>query len=206
LFLREGIFSVGIGADRYAVGMQLLERGGLDVILLDDGFQHRRLHRDLDIVCVDALRPFPGWGVPPMGYLREPLAALERADVIVLTRARAGVEMTGLKRMMGGKEVFAVGTEEWLPELPAEGRRVAFCGLGNPGSFRQSLDRMGLGGVELVEFRDHHEYSAADLAGLRAKGEVLITTAKDAVKLDGGVYVLEQRMVVPSGLNSRTRP
>ena len=206
LFLREGVFAVGIGADRYAVGMQLLERGGLDVILLDDGFQHRRLHRDLDIVCVDALRPFPGWGVPPVGYLREPLAALERADVIVLTRARAGVEMTGLKRMMGGKEVFAVGTEEWLPELPAEGRRVAFCGLGNPGSFRQSLDRMGLGGVELVEFRDHHEYSAADLAGLRAKGEVLITTAKDAVKLDGGVYVLEQRMVVPSGLNSRTRP
>lgn len=206
LFLREGLFAVGIGADRYEVGLKLLERGGLDVILLDDGFQHRGLARDLDIVCVDALRPFPGWGVPPMGFLREPFTALGRADVFVITRARAGFEMTGLTAMLGGKDVFVIETEERLPELPLEGRRVAFCGLGNPGSFRQSLDRLGLGGVELVVFPDHHEYVAADLAGLRAKGEVLITTAKDAVKVSGLVYVLEQRLVVPAGLKSRTRP
>ncbi|MCX6612445.1 MAG: tetraacyldisaccharide 4'-kinase, partial [Acidobacteria bacterium] len=206
LFLREGIFAVGVGADRYQAGLQLLSRGDLDVILLDDGFQHRGLARDLDIVCVDGLRPFPGWGVPPMGYLREPLTSLERADVFVITRARAGVEMTGLKRMLGGKEVYTVGTEELLPELPEVGKRVAFCGLGNPGSFRQSLDRLGLGGVELVVFPDHHDYSEADLAGLRARGEVLITTAKDAVKVRGAVFVLEQRLVVPAGLKKRTRP
>jgi 3-deoxy-D-manno-octulosonic-acid transferase len=203
LFLREKLFAVGIGADRYAVGKMMLERTPLDVVLLDDGFQHRRLHRDLDVVCVDALRPFPGWNVPPAGWLREPLSSLGRADVFVLTRLRRGVEMTGLKRMLGTQPVFGVEVVESLPELPAEGRRVAFCGLGNPGSFRQSLDRMGLADVELVVFPDHNEYGKADVELLGQKGEVWITTAKDAVKLEREVFVLEQRAVAPEGLVER---
>ena len=203
LYLRDGRFAVGVGADRYEVGRALLERGGLDLILLDDGFQHRRLARDFDLVCVDALQPFAGCEVPPAGWLREPLAGLSRADAFVLTRTRKGVVMAGLGAELGqyGGLVFSLQVEEQLDALP-EGRRLAFCGLGNPGSFRQSLDRMGMADVELVEFVDHHEYSERDLQRLRARGEVLITTAKDAVKLPDlrDVFVLEQRVVLPGGL------
>lgn len=204
LFLREGRFAVGIGGDRYRVGRMLLERGDLDVILLDDGFQHRRLHRDLDLVCVDGLRPFTGWGVPPAGWLREPLSALSRADGFVVTRGREGVAMTGMARVLGDQPVFAARTREWIEGLPEAGRRVAFCGLGNPGSFRQSLDRLGLGSVDLVVFPDHHEYTGADWAQLREMGEVRITTAKDAVKLGAveGLFVVEQELVVTASLFS----
>ena len=203
LYLRDGRFAVGIGADRYEVGLAMLERGGLDLILLDDGFQHRQLARDFDLVCVDALRPFAGYGVPPAGWLREPLGGLSRADAFVLTRTRKGVAMAGISAELarfGGveKPVFAAVMEERIDELPA-GRRLAFCGLGNPGSFRQSLDRMGMAEVDLVEFADHHEYSEADLRQLRLRSDALITTAKDAVKLDDlrGVFVVEQKVVLP---------
>ncbi len=201
LFLREGIFGLGVGGDRYRVGRKLLERFEADVFLLDDGFQHRGLARDCDLVCVDALRPFPGWNVPPAGWLREPLTALRRADGFVLTRVRKGVATSGLRRMLGDKPVFEVGVTEVVPEMPA-GRRVAFCGLGNPASFRQTLDRLGMRDVELVVFGDHHEYSPADVERLRGMGDVLVTTAKDAVKLDGvrGVYVVEQAAQAPAEL------
>ena len=206
LYLRDGRFAIGIGADRYEVGRALLERSGLDLILLDDGFQHRRLARDSDLVCVDALRPFAGYGVPPAGWLREPLSGLSRADAFVLTRTRKGVVMAGIEAELahfGGPEkpVFTLAVKERM-ESPPEGRRLAFCGLGNPGSFRQSLDRLGLAEVELVEFADHHEYNEADLRRLRMRGEVLITTAKDAVRLDDlrGIFVLQQTVVLPGGL------
>ncbi len=198
LFLRESRYAVGVGADRYQVGRALLERYPVDILLLDDGFQHRRLERDFDLVCVDALRPFPGWGVPPAGWLREPLGALRRADAFAITRGRRGVDYRGLEQVLG-RRGFMIETRESLAELPEQGRRLAFCGLGNPASFRQSLDAIGLREVELVEFTDHHEYSAGDMEALRARAEVLITTAKDAVKV-GGVYVLEQEAVLPAGL------
>ena len=152
---------------------------------------------------MDALQPFAGCEVPPAGWLREPLAGLSRADAFVLTRTRKGVVMAGLGAELGhyGGLVFSLAVDEQMDALP-EGRRLAFCGLGNPGSFRQSLDRMGMADVELVEFADHHEYSEGDLQRLRARGEVLLTTAKDAVKLPDqrGVFVLQQRVMLPDGL------
>ncbi len=203
LFLREGIFAVGIGGNRYRVGQRLLETAAVDVLLLDDGFQHRGLARDLDLVCVDALRPFPGWNCPPAGWLREPLEALRRADAFVLTRTRQGVNYAGLKRLLGEKPVWIPAVREKLPELPEEGRRVAFCGLGNPASFRQSLDRMGLEELELVVFQDHQEYGKTELEQLRQQGEVWITTAKDAVKVGEKVYVLEQEYELGEGMLAR---
>jgi 3-deoxy-D-manno-octulosonic-acid transferase len=203
LFVAEGIFAVGIGADRHEVGKRLLERGKLDVLLLDDGFQHRRLARDLDVVCVDALRPFPGWGVPPAGWLREPLAALRRADVFVLTRVARGVEPVGLRALLGDKPVYVAQVEETLPELPPAGRRVAFAGIGNPAAFRQTLDRLGLSEVPLVIFADHHNYQEDDWRRLRTIGEVWITTAKDAVKVPAGmpVYVVRQQFKIDHSFN-----
>lgn len=200
LFLREGKYGVGIGADRYRVGRRLIEEAGVEVVILDDGFQHRRLQRDFDLVCVDALRPFPAWGCPPAGWLREPFSALGRADGFVLTRAQKGLDYAGLRAVLGGKPVWQPEVAERLEELPATGRRVAFCGIGNPAAFRQSLDRLGLSAVDLVGFSDHHDYTEADWARLAALGEVWITTAKDAVKVKRKVYVLEQNYVLAPDL------
>lgn len=202
LFIRAGDYAVGIGGDRYEVGKALLERYPVDLLLLDDGFQHRRLARDFDLVCVDALRPFPGWNVLPAGLLREPIEALRRASAVAITRGRRGVVYSGLAGVLG-KPPFVVTTSETLDELPKHGSRIAFCGLGNPASFRQSLDAIGLRDVELVTFPDHHEYSARDLADLRERGDLWITTAKDAVKLgdSAGYFVLRQSTVLGQDLS-----
>lgn len=201
LFLSTKSYAVGIGADRYAVGRDLLDRYPVDLLLLDDGFQHRQLERDFDLVCIDALRPFPGWGVPPAGWLREPLSALCRADAFVITRARRGVVYSGLERLLG-QCPFVAGSRESLATLPTQGRRIAFCGLGNPASFRQSLDAIGLRDVLLLTFPDHHEYSAQDLADFSAQGESWITTAKDAVKIGArpALFVLQQETVLSAEL------
>ena len=96
LFLRAGVAPLGIGADRHATGALLESRFHAEVILLDDGFQHWRLERQLDIVLIDSLDPFSGDALFPMGRLREPLAALERADVFLITRAEPGRPLDGI--------------------------------------------------------------------------------------------------------------
>ena len=202
LLLRAGDYVVGVGTDRYEVGKALLERYPVDLLLLDDGFQHRRLERDFDLVCVDALRPFPGWSVPPAGLLREPIEALQRASAFAITRGRRGVKYSGLERVLG-KPPFVVSTIETLDALPKHERPIAFCGLGNPASFRQSLDALGLRDVELMTFPDHHEYTARDLADLRKRGDLWITTAKDAVKMPGDAQfsVLRQVTILSPNLS-----
>src|SRR5262249_40282952 len=92
IFVRSGLAPVGVGKDRYAVGRLLEEQFGVDVLLLDDGMQHVRLARALDIVLIDALDPFAGGELFPVGRLREPLSGLARADVFVITRS----EFSGL--------------------------------------------------------------------------------------------------------------
>lgn len=153
IYLKSGVASVGIGADRYLTA-KLIEKD-VDVFLLDDGFQHWALDRDLDIVLIDPLDPHAGGGVFPAGWLREDFAALERADVVLRP-------------------------EKKLLNPPPPGRYSAFCGIGNPMSFRQSLESVG---IELSEFRvfpDHHRYTLEDLDGLEGP---LLTTEKDAMNL-----------------------
>ena len=87
IFVRSGLAPVGIGADRYRAGMQLRHELGADVMLLDDGFQHLKLARDVDIVLIDALDPFGGGAVFPLGRLREPMEGLARADLILISRS-----------------------------------------------------------------------------------------------------------------------
>lgn len=171
LYLRSGAAAVGIGADRLETA-KLLE-SHVDVFLLDDGFQHWALERDMDIVLVDPLDPNAGGGVFPAGFLREGPAALSRADWIVTP-------------------------EKIALNPPPPGRYSAFCGIGNPASFRRTLE---LAGVEVAEWRtfsDHHSYTLEDLDGLP---EPLITTEKDAVNLPPelrkNVYVLRIGLQVP---------
>jgi 3-deoxy-D-manno-octulosonic-acid transferase len=203
LYLAGGQYALGVGADRYAVGRELLDRFDANVLLLDDGFQHRRLHRDFDLVLVDAAWPFPGLDVPPVGLLREPLEALGRADAILLTRTERGRGYARLRRLLPeGTAVFEAEEELTLSREVDPEDALAFCGLGNPGSFRLSLERLGLGTLPLRSFSDHHAYTRAEQEALRLEAHWLVTTAKDAAKWERReeLAIVEQRYRLPEGL------
>jgi tetraacyldisaccharide 4'-kinase len=184
LFLRDGRFAVGIGADRYQTGRALLDRFEADFLLLDDGFQHRQLHRDFDLVLIDSLLPFPGGDVPPAGLLREPLDALRRAHAFLFTKTQAHREYTALRQLLPPHAPVFTAEERVTLTRPVEdpSNSLAFCGLGNPAGFRLSLDRLGLHQVPLAVFPDHHNYSLATQNELRLRAHTLITTEKDLTK------------------------
>jgi tetraacyldisaccharide 4'-kinase len=189
--------------DRLAAARLAIEEFESQLILLDDGFQHRRLARDLDIVVVDALEPFGYEHVFPRGTLREPLEGIARADVVVLSRADlVEAEMRGvIQRRINRHAPSAAWVESrHAPrELrSASGRRqplesltgpiAAFCGIGNPLGFRRCLEDRGFSVVGFREFPDHHRYTRADVDSLAAwskslAASALVTTHKDLVKL-----------------------
>jgi tetraacyldisaccharide 4'-kinase len=210
LFLRSGLAPVGIGADRFETGRLLAQTYGADVLVLDDGFQHHRLARSLDIVLIDALNPFGGESVFPLGRLREPLQALARADLILITRSDftdlAPAIERRLRRWNSQAPVFqarleprawvahATGERHPLPGRPFR-RPAAFCGLGNPQSFRRTLDQQGIHLTDWLEFTDHHHYRARELRYLRHHAaergaDALVTTEKDVANLCQGADAL----------------
>lgn len=196
-------------ADRATGGRELEERG-VDVIVMDDGFQHRRLFRDLDWVLVDATRP---WGLPagagedlglaallPRGYLRETLGGLARAHAVILTRTDQAaperverLEDEVLRHAPGSAVVHARhapsrvirpdGTEAPVEELRGE-RVILASGIGNPDAFEQAVRDLGAEVVEHRRFPDHHPWRPEDLSGCDGGEPRLVTTAKDAVKLE----------------------
>jgi tetraacyldisaccharide 4'-kinase len=194
-----------VGADRVGAGRLALRRFGPDAILLDDGFQHRRLHRDVDLVLLDAADPFGGGRLLPRGRLREPLGALRRAHGVLVTHADRVADCAPLgeaiRRLSGGvpdawarhRAVCLVdverGAEERLETL--EGRKVlAVCGIGRPASFLDTLHGLGAQLVGAKAFPDHHAFreedrrAVADAASM-AGAEWILTTEKDAVRLTG---------------------
>jgi tetraacyldisaccharide 4'-kinase len=202
-YVAAGTFAIGIGADRYETGRQLLDRYEAEVLILDDGFQHRGLHRDFDLVLVDAALPFPGLDVPPVGLLREPLEGLKRADAILLTRTESGRGYKRLRERLPETVSVYEAREELGLSRPVEDRdALAFCGIGNPGGFRLSLERLGLGHLRVRAFPDHHRYSEAERKALRLEAHTLVTTAKDAAKWPDGedLVIVEQRYVLPQEL------
>jgi tetraacyldisaccharide 4'-kinase len=179
---------------------------GAEVIVLDDGFQHRRLARDLDIVAVDATDPFGCGFLVPRGLLREPLDGLARADAVVLTRctlvdpARRADIRDALARHAGGlPPVWAEATHRPVglrqaggqtePLDSLRGRRIVACaGIGNPAAFHRSLAVTGADVAAFRAFPDHHAYSPGDLNELgvwaaREQATMLVTTLKDLVKI-----------------------
>lgn len=191
-------------AERRADGARTAIDLGADVILLDDGYQHLALARDVNLLLLDAADPFGGGRLPPGGRLREPLSALARADAIVFTRVNRG------NPTPEARETVA----RWNPEAPvftarlrpaglwdesgspvaifelATRRFVAVCGVANPAGFAASLAELELRPEELFAFPDHHRYSRRNLARIRRAadrtGSVwIVTTEKDAVKLEG---------------------
>lgn len=196
--------------ERARGGAKLVELG-CDAVVLDDGFQHRKLARDVDLVLVDATRP---WGLPadergravkallPRGLLREPPSSLARAHALVITRCDAigAAELDALERELAeiapgrGVALARHAPRAWVDERGARtelatlrGKRVdVVSAIGNPAAFERTLRGLGVELAEVRRFPDHHRYVAADLdglGGLGADGRVLVTTQKDAVKL-----------------------
>jgi tetraacyldisaccharide 4'-kinase len=203
IFLRSGVAPVGIGGDRFAAGAELIRKFHSDSLILDDGFQHSALARDLDIVLIDALNPVAGGGVFPLGRLREPFSAIARADVVVITRADfsdlAPAIERAIRRWNNRAPIFcanfrprewvsAASGERYPPDRPPFRRAGAFCGLGNPQSFRRTLAQLGVEPVGWEEFEDHHRYRTRELQSLmhgfgQLGADAMATTEKDAVNL-----------------------
>jgi 3-deoxy-D-manno-octulosonic-acid transferase len=203
IFLRSGCAHLGIGADRWATGRLVEEKFRPDIFLLDDGFQHRRLARDLDIVLLDALNPLAGGTVFPLGDLREPWAALSRAEVFIIMRAAPDREYQGLQNHLRSVNpaapIFRATVEPryWSNYLTSEQRDpppgpvAAFCGLGNPASFWTTLKTLEIEPAFRWTFGDHHRYTYQQIKRLAAEAcmhgaTALLTTEKDVVNLPEG--------------------
>lgn len=189
-------------ADRVLAGRMAIAEFGVQAAILDDGFQHRRLGRDLDLVLIDATRPFGFEYVLPRGLLREPISSLRRADAIIITRADQ-VEPAAIERI-------TAQVREWQREAPivravhqpagfvdlagqsmtlTAGRRVGcFAGIARPEAFVRTMTDLGFPPSATRWYDDHHAYSLNDVRELCTwaadeRVEVLATTEKDAVKL-----------------------
>lgn len=192
------------GADRADLAGTAVEELESEVLILDDGFQHRRLHRDLDVVLIDATCPWGHGWLLPGGLLREPARSLRRAHAVILTRCDlAGVERGRLReevRRIAPRVVVAEAVHRpqmWVnadgrtePVGAFAGRAVAgVCGIGNPQAFRRTLEGVGVTVSELRTYPDHHPYTRADIDDLTAWAAkqpadgFIATTQKDLVKM-----------------------
>ncbi|MGE3465328.1 MAG: tetraacyldisaccharide 4'-kinase [Pyrinomonadaceae bacterium] len=188
-------------ADRVAAAKWAIDEFGISVFVLDDGFQHRRAKRDVDIVCIDATDPagdgraagLSNGKMLPAGRLREPVHNLVRADIIVITRSALVEDISDLRseisNLCPNSNVFLANNRISQSQDEIDGLSVAaFCGLGNPDAFFDQMRNAGVNLVAAKAYPDHHRYSQNDVYELEqiaveAGGEYLMTTAKDAVKL-----------------------
>jgi tetraacyldisaccharide 4'-kinase len=190
-----------ISRDRFDAGLFAYHKHGTNFFILDDGFQHVTLHRDLDLVLLDATRPFGNMHLLPWGPLREPLDHLKRADAFVLTRSdeNAALIVTDfLKNKFSGKPVFrsrhmpqkVVFPRSWRSYGPAFllGKKVAaFSGIAKPAQFRDTLEKLGAEVLLFKAFPDHYPFSRAQIEEmiLQAKNaDCLMTTEKDWVRIE----------------------
>ncbi|MCK4871256.1 MAG: tetraacyldisaccharide 4'-kinase [Phycisphaerales bacterium] len=206
----ERLPGVPIAADpnRYDAVTKLLEaQPTIDCVVLDDGFQHRRLARNLDLVLIDAARPPWADHLLPRGLLREPAASLRRAHGVIVTHSEVLSETDArsfaqhVQRLHGaepiawtehawtGLELTEDGQERTEPVTYLAGQRVlAVCAIGRPGAFLSRIERCGATLVERVALRDHHAYSRKGIARIldrarRTSAAAIVTTAKDWVKI-----------------------
>jgi tetraacyldisaccharide 4'-kinase len=192
------------GADRVALGRAAVEELESEILVLDDGFQHRRLARDLDVVLVDATNPWGYGHLLPRGLLRESPRQLRRASLVLLTRCdQAEAEELGRLRAtvarlapqapvvetMHGPVALVNGMASAALQRLREQPVAAFCGLANPEAFRHTLLDLGAEVCAFRAFPDHHAYARADVESLavwvreQARDCLVVTTQKDLVKL-----------------------
>jgi tetraacyldisaccharide 4'-kinase len=188
----------GVGADRYAEGQRIEAEHPIDVFLLDDGFQHLQLARDVDVLLLDGTHPLKNEALLPAGTLREPISAGERADIVVVTRDSGQADETiahgrresfffAQTRLLGFRVCGERGIPRYLSEI--EQRPLfAFCGIGNADAFFADLRRWHVPVAGTMAFRDHHKYGAGDIerlrhAALACGAQGFVTTEKDEQNL-----------------------
>jgi tetraacyldisaccharide 4'-kinase len=204
---------VVVGSDRYRAGTFAIGRFHPDCIILDDGFQHIRLARGLNIVLIDASDPFGRGMLFPAGILREPLSALERADVIVITRVEQAADVVPLKETIRRYTTARIFTARYSPRdlvdaatgetrllTALNGAAVfAFAGIARPGSLTSLLVSLGAVVKGTAWYPDHHPYTKSDLArviqsAVDSGATMVVTTEKDSIRLKGmapeGVWAL----------------
>ena len=185
-------------ARRRAEAARLAADLGAGVFVLDDGFQHLAVQRDLDLLLLDAKDPFGGGHLPPRGRLREGLAALSRADAILFTRAEEPPDPAALatvSRWSPGAPIYhakirPAGLIDETGKPVRVSSAVAVCGVARPNTFLATLAQAGIAVTELLVFRDHQRYADRELAQIsraarRGQAGWIVTTGKDAVKLRG---------------------
>jgi tetraacyldisaccharide 4'-kinase len=196
----KGRVEFGVGPDRYLEGSRIERENRVDVFLLDDGFQHLRLHRDVDIVLWDGSNKVRRQWLLPAGRLRESMSAIGRADILVITRKSGPPVVDG---DCAGRELVVCAQTKLLgfrkrgddhallqTDSISRERLYAFCGLGNPLAFYADLERWQIEVTGECHFRDHHRYSAEDARQLTesahwAEATGFITTEKDEQNLHG---------------------
>lgn len=197
----QHLAELGVGANRFASG-KILSRHGVEWFVLDDGFQHMQLARDVDIVLLDATDPFAeGWMIPA-GLLREPKSALARADIIIVTRSPKTPAIETIVQRITHVPIFHAITElldvvkiPTHPSQPLEPlsdwrkkKTFAFCGIGNPQAFFDDLSRWGGSVSGHSSFPDHHTYTQRDIEKLESRArdfaaEIMLCTEKDIFNL-----------------------
>ena len=216
-----GLAAVISSADRIAAGQEAIKDFGSNCFVLDDGFQHLRLARDLNIVTIDATNPWGGGSLLPYGRLRESTEGLSRADCIVITRCDQVSSVDDLRseilKVAGNRPIFqshmrtsrVSSLKNGPSTLASPARLAAFCAIGNPSGFFNHLRRSGYELALEKSFPDHHVFSQDEIDSLIASAKAagansLITTAKDAVKLRTlsfsiPCYVLEIEIAIDNG-------
>lgn len=192
-----------VNPDRLAGAAEAVNKFGAKVLIMDDGFQHRRLGRNLDIVTIDATRPFGYGKMLPAGLLREPVGSLKRAEAVVITRCdqTSEVKLKELEEklksvnpdMIIARSIHSVSCaksadEKQIGTEELRNKKIfAFCGIGNPDAFLSTIKRLGLNLVGSKVYNDHHHYTDNNIADIyeqakRSNADLILSTQKDWTK------------------------
>ncbi len=191
--------AVVVDENRVRGSFAAIQQSKPDVIILDDGFQHRAIERDCNILMIDGTISLSGMRMIPAGKRREPLSSLRRADMTVVSRTTISSD---LKKLVSRYSSAPMASVRFRPKKLVEivshrlcefsefqhQRCLTFCGIGNPESFAATLSETGLTSVEVMRFPDHHNYSIEDIHNIKHKAlenevSMIITTEKDAVRI-----------------------
>ncbi len=212
-----------VDKDRLKGAARAIKDHAANILILDDGMQQWRIFKDLEIVTIDACNPFGNLRLLPAGFLREPLIALSRADIFVLTQVYPGQDTAGLTarlRQLNSRALIVESRhrpegfgnlhapDEILSPDSFNGKSaVVFSAIGNPRAFENTVSSLGINIAEALRFIDHHDYAQADLDGIikcaRDRNlDTIITTEKDAVKISRlkftypGIFSLNIKLVI----------